>query len=407
MRIGIYGEMFAEWGGGVDFLRLITKGLHAMPDAQQHKFFIFIPVKTNTTFTYIKFYLKKLFNLLPFKKKYTAILPKPLNLEHIKKLLVQEGDIEMVVIREDKETLAQMLAPYRLDVMLPCFHPMPQGFTIPWIGYLYDFQHVHLPHFFSEEERTQRDVHFTSMVQNAKAIIVNAKAVKNDAIQYLNADAEKIFALPFCPLYGQEEVTGSITHFNLPKKFFLVSNQFWKHKDHSTVFRGLKAFYEDENYTDVHLVCTGEMHDYRFPEYAHELKQLIKDLGIEKQVHLLGYINKQEQVLLMQQCIAVIQPTLFEGGPGGGVVYEALARNKRVVLSDIAVNQEIEDARCKFFRAGDPADLAQKLVQTVTTKQELGLEDDQLKERQTKALAQTLAASISFVTHQVKLLHAQ
>ncbi len=398
MRIGIYGEMFVEWGGGIDFLRILLRGLNAMPNAQSNKLYLIIPSKSISIDTYLKYGVKRILNLLPLKKKYVAALPKPLNLSQIQETLKKEANIEVLLIPQHPNQLAQNLATYQLDVILPCFHPLPADFPIPWIGYLYDFQHKYLPQFFTAEERAHRDLAFEQMIIQSKAIIVNARAVKSDAIKFLNAPEDKIFALPFCPLYGQESVEGSIAHFQLPSKFFLVSNQFWKHKDHGTVFRALKAFYELKGNKEIHLVCTGQMMDYRFPGYTHELKQLIKELGIEKQVHLLGYISKQEQVLLMQQCVAVIQATLFEGGPGGGVVYEALARNKKVVLSDIPVNKEIEDSRCTFFKAGDPADLALKLVQTESQEEPKPINNQMLKDKQTLALANTINEAICFVT---------
>lgn len=45
---------------------------------------------------------------------------------------------------------------------------------------------------------------------------------------------------------------------------------------------------------------------------------LAKKLGIESKIKILGHIPKLEQIELIKNCIAVIQPTLFEGGPGGG-----------------------------------------------------------------------------------------
>jgi glycosyltransferase involved in cell wall biosynthesis len=397
MRIGIYGEMFVEWGGGIDFLRLISKGLHAMPHASENQLFLIVPIKKTTPWSQTKYLVKKTWNLLPFKKKFVAVLPKPLNLPQIKDTLSKEAKMEVLLISSSIDQLGDTLAPYQLDVLLPCFHPLPADFPIPWIGYLYDFQHKYLPQFFTAEEIAQRDLAFAQMVQQSRAIIVNARAVKSDAIKFLNAPDDKIFALPFCPLYGQEIVEGSIAHFQLPPKFFLVSNQFWKHKDHGTVFRALREFYEIKGNKEVHLVCTGQMIDYRFPAYTQELKQLIKELGIEKQVHLLGYISKHDQVLLMQQCEAVIQATLFEGGPGGGVVYEALARNKKVVLSDIPVNKEIEDSRCTFFKAGDATDLALKLVQTESKEEPNPNLNQTLKDKQTQALANTIYNAINFV----------
>lgn len=396
MRIAIYGDMFVEWGGGIDFLRILLRGLNALPNAQNNQLFLVIPVKKISGFSYIKYYIKKALNRLPLRKKYVASLPKPLNLAHIEAVLKQEAKLTFIVVEHAPEKLAAQLMPHQLEFVLPCFHPMPIDFPIPWLGYLYDFQHKYLSHFFSKEECEIRDTAFAAMVAQAPAIIVNARAVKQDAVQFLKANPSHIFALPFCPLYGQENLVGSLEKYHLPEKYFLISNQFWKHKDHATAFKALKAFYALGSNQHIHLVCTGEMHDYRFPAYAEELNQLIKHLGLEKQVHLLGYISKQDQVLLMQKAIAVLQPTLFEGGPGGGVVYEALARNKYVVLSDIPVNKEIEDERCTFFEAGNPDDFAQKLVQTVPKEPLTQIPNTLLQQRQTKDLANTLDEAITF-----------
>ena len=61
----------------------------------------------------------------------------------------------------------------------------------------------------------------------------------------------------------------------------------------------------------------------------------------------------------MRRAVAVLQPTLSEGGPGGGSVYDAVAVGTPVIASDIPVNREIEHESVRFF----PARSAEKLVQ--------------------------------------------
>jgi hypothetical protein len=61
--------------------------------------------------------------------------------------------------------------------------------------------------------------------------------------------------------------------------------------------------------------------------------------------------------------MAVIQPTLFEGGPGGGAAYDAVAAGVPVLLSDIPINQEISDPRCRFFPKQDDSALASLMLQ--------------------------------------------
>ena len=49
------------------------------------------------------------------------------------------------------------------------------------------------------------------------------------------------------------------------------------------------------------------------------------ELGINDDVEIVGHIPKLDQIALLKNSIAVIQPTLFEGGPGGGSAYDAIS----------------------------------------------------------------------------------
>ena len=74
----------------------------------------------------------------------------------------------------------------------------------------------------------------------------------------------------------------------------------------------------------------------------------------EHRIRILGLIPKYDQIQIMRGAVAVIQPTLFEGGPGGGAVYDAVSIGTPVILSDIPVNREVEAGRglIQFFRPG-------------------------------------------------------
>lgn len=77
--------------------------------------------------------------------------------------------------------------------------------------------------------------------------------------------------------------------------------------------------------------------------------------NLEHKIHLTlklfdnFYIAKLDQIALLKKSIAVIQPTLFEGGPGGGASYDAISLGKPLIVSDIKVNQEIEQSERVFF----------------------------------------------------------
>jgi glycosyltransferase involved in cell wall biosynthesis len=108
----------------------------------------------------------------------------------------------------------------------------------------------------------------------------------------------------------------------------------------------------------VSLVCTGATEDYRRPGYLQEIQQSIAERGLVGSVHVLGHIPKRDHIEIMKGALAVVQPTLFEGGPGGGSVADALALGVPVLLSDIPVNREVAGDNVFFFRPTDAGELA-------------------------------------------------
>ncbi len=367
MRIGIHADIFIEWAGGIDFLRIILKGLHQINKHTPLVIFVFIPEKKNSKYDYFKVFVKRSINKLLGVQKYSLQLPKPLDIEGAKKTLAQDCDVQFVTYPFHIKNLEKELIQRNIDILLPCFHSVGKGFSVPWVGYLYDFQHKYFPHFFSEKELQLRDRLFSAMQDDAKVIMVNAQAVKNDAHQFFPQTKANVIALPFCPLYKDDGTpTNDFTlPEDLPKKYFLISNQFWQHKDHITAIKAMALFYEQYQLTDIHLICTGEMHDYRAPGYIQSIQELVKELQLEGKIHFLGYITKELQLRIMKNAISLVQPTLFEGGPGGGAVYEALAMGIRVVLSDIPVNKEINRSNCLFFEARNPSSLSNKLFESI------------------------------------------
>jgi glycosyltransferase involved in cell wall biosynthesis len=109
------------------------------------------------------------------------------------------------------------------------------------------------------------------------------------------------------------------------------------------------------------LICAGSTYDYRWPRYFEELRQKAEAFGLSSQIWFLGKIPKIEQIAIMPRAVAVVQPTLFEGGPGGGSVYDAVAVGTRVIASDIPVNREIEHETVCFSPVKSAEALAEEM----------------------------------------------
>jgi len=228
-------------------------------------------------------------------------------------------------------------------------------------AWIYDFQHKCLPHFFSKDEIDERDKAFRVIARHASTIVVSSKSSESDFQKFFPESAHKTKVLSFrtCPSSTWYEANPLQTQrdYFLPDRFFLVSNQFWQHKNHLVVFEALRLLRMRSIYPVV--VCTGHIHDYRQADYSDKILQTIHKFGIAQQIYLCGLIPRHDQIQLMRRSLAVIQPSLFEGW--STVVEDARCLGKMVILSDLPVHFEQSPPNSAFFERQSPANLASLL----------------------------------------------
>lgn len=364
-RIGILCDGFSNWGGGIDFLHSIISSLATVDDSL--KFFLLIPsrgMKVNI-YSFLLGVYKRIYIFFQW------LLPSPpqrMDLAFIKSFAHSyPGCLSIHEISSGSSSIAAASIALKLDVLLPSIKPLPSDFPVPWVGYICDLQHKHYPEFFSITELVRRNNRFKKMLRNAATVIVNARMVSKDISQFFPGSDAEIVALPFSAAPKDEWFhlpSRESVYFNKsPVRYFVICNQFWMHKDHATAFT---AFARIANkFPDLELICTGSTVDYRNPKYFTNLCRQLKELGIQNRVRILGMIPKHDQIALLRGAIALIQPTLFEGGPGGGAVFDAVSLGVPCIVSDIEVNLEINDAGVRFFRSKDSADLALAMTETL------------------------------------------
>lgn len=230
--------------------------------------------------------------------------------------------------------------------------------NIQWIP---DFQHIHLPEMFSEKEISDRNSEYLQTAKEADIVVLSSEDAKKDFINCFPEYKSKARVLHFVSYFSEKlyEQTDKIdskikSKFNLPEKYFFLPNQFWKHKNHITVFKAVALL--KKNGINIHVVCTGNTKDYRNPEYFSYLTDFISQNNISENIHILGMVDYDELVYLMRYSIALLQPSLFEGW--SSTIEEAKSIGKNCILSNLNVHLEQSPKDSIYFDPLDPEKLS-------------------------------------------------
>jgi glycosyltransferase involved in cell wall biosynthesis len=347
LRIALIMQGGRGWMGGMEYIRNIILALSSLPRDMRNTFEIFLLASRSTDPDFmasVKPYLKKVYVV-------DELVP-PTVLNRLKWLVMSQ------VFRVPDNRYGSIIEKNKFDFIYPCTNPYdgyPVRKLVAWIP---DFQHKYLTEFFTSSEIKGRDNMFGLMAKNAAIVVLSSKSAEDDFKRFYPGAAFKSRVLPFktSPQARWFELNplDIQAKYNLPDKFFIISNQFWQHKNHLTVFKALKLL--KDNAINPVIVCTGHIYDYRQPEYSDTILQAIHQSGLASQVYLLGLIPKIDQIQLLRRSIALLQPSLFEGW--STVVEDARFLGKPVILSDIPVHIEQNPPRSRYFRHSSPESLA-------------------------------------------------
>ncbi|MGB8166697.1 MAG: glycosyltransferase family 1 protein [Chthoniobacteraceae bacterium] len=232
-----------------------------------------------------------------------------------------------------------------------------------WAGWIPDFQHRHLPELFSEAEITKRDRGIAALAQDAESIVFSSEATAADYRRFCPGAKARAEVLRFCTAPVPEWLAGdplaAQAAYHLPDRFFLISNQLWKHKNHLLVLDAL-GILAGRNLRP-HVVCTGQPADFRDKNFVNVVLQRVHERGLGAQVAMLGLVARATQIQLMRRSVSVVQPSLCEGW--STVVEDARLLGKTVVLSDLDVHREQNPPGARFFDRTSAESLATALAE--------------------------------------------
>jgi glycosyltransferase involved in cell wall biosynthesis len=337
-KIGIILNYSPNWMGGVIYIVNIINTLDFLDDEQKPEIWLF--------------YRPDVKKILP------EINYSYLNcVEHSFPSIVS-GNIRSLILRRNL-FIDNIIRQYSLDTIFPLpDFPVRLRSEVKLVSWWADLQEKYYPEFFSTGQRAGRNIRIKMILRNCDNLVVSSQAVKDDFLRFYKVKPGiKISVFHFVSVVDQrsaadiEEVRAK---YNLPVDYFIVSNQFHKHKNHRVVLLALARL--KAKGIIKHVAFTGKFPAASDSPYLTELTAIIRDHQLDNQVTMLGVISRNEQLELMKHSQAVIQPSLFEGW--STVIEDAKSLQTPVIASGLKVNIEQLGDTGRYFKPLDYEELA-------------------------------------------------
>jgi glycosyltransferase involved in cell wall biosynthesis len=218
--------------------------------------------------------------------------------------------------------------------------PQSPPVTVPFIATVWDLEHRNQPYFpevsVSGWTWQERDLYYRSTLPRAACVVVGTEEGKRQLERYYAIPSSLIAVVPFStPSFSPDELredSEALSRHGIRSPFVFYPAQFWPHKNHATLLHAIKRLKEQGQCVD--LVLTGSDKG----NVGH-VQAMTRDLGLEDQVRLLGFIDRRTIVTLYRHALTLVFPSFF--GPDNLPPLEAFALGCPVVAAALPGTAEL------------------------------------------------------------------
>jgi glycosyltransferase involved in cell wall biosynthesis len=361
-KLGLIFNFNPKWTGGIIYLLNAIRILNFLEDKDKPIVFVF-------------------YN--PTLKKYVDDIDYPyLKLVPHESPTIYKGYIDSFL--KNKNTFVHDLVVNKgLDAIFPMHdYPVKSKLEAKLVSWYADLQHMYYPQFFTKRKLIERNARIKFILKNSKDLVVSSQAVKDDFINFYKVPKSiKIHIYHFVsiidslPTMTASEIKAK---YGLPDSYYIVSNQFQKHKNHVVIFKAVDQL--QKKGIPVHVALTGRFTTDSNSPYMQELHHLVAENNLKNSISFLGLIPRADQLLLMKYAEAIIQPSLFEGW--STVIEDAKSLQVPVIAANLKVNIEQLEETGTYFEPHNVKQLVDILEQYPKrdyTKQLYELYEDRMK----------------------------
>lgn len=260
-----------------------------------------------------------------------------------------------------------------MDVLFGYFEQLFQFEKIRKIFWIPDLQDKHYPEYLGHDIAASRKIQHEKLAYTTSEVLFSSNDAKQDFESFYPGLFCKTYVVQFAvtlPPYNNIPFNDVALKFNITRPYYFSPNQFWSHKNHLVVIKAIELL--KQKGISVTVIFTGN-EQTGGGVYANQLKDYVIKANLQNNCLFLGFIDRNEQLVLMQNAKAVIQPSLFEGW--STVVEDAKCMGKYLIVSDLKVHHEQLNKNVSFFSSADYTELASVLEGFINTEIEVEREN--------------------------------
>ena len=203
---------------------------------------------------------------------------------------------------------------------------------------------IEFPEVKNNNEFENRELRLNYACKRAITIVTDCEYSKLNLSQKYNIQLSRIRIIPFEPLvdikndlYSSDSLIDTIEKYKIKNKYIYYPAQFWPHKNHIYILKGLYLLEKKYNIV-ISAVFTGgdKGHKKFIVNYANKL-------GIQDRLIFTGFVSNKEIISHYKNSLALVMPTFF--GPTNIPPLEAFKMGTPVIYSDLnGLRDQVGDA---------------------------------------------------------------
>lgn len=230
------------------------------------------------------------------------------------------------------------------------------------IPIIWDFQELHNKKNFKYKDIVLRKINAIMCNKHSDKVIFGANHTLYDyglILKKKNNNGIKINQAYFFDLKIKKKLS-LLKKYNIENKpFFLLPNQYWRHKNHMLLLKALKYLNNIHKENSFLVISTGNTKNWRDPEYFKEILNFTKINKIYN-YKILGIINHDDLINFAYYSKGIINPSISEGWSNSVELANSL--DKVNIISNIKCHIEQSNHKSFLFNPNNYKKLANLLI---------------------------------------------